>query len=744
MATETLAVNLLMNAGQYKREARQAATATGQIGNQARMTGTATGKLDKQMGGLAATAKFAVAGVAAGAIAGFASKSVNAFKGFDDAMNQSIAIMGDVEDSLRGDMEAAARDVGKTMRISAEEAAESFFFLASAGLDAEQSIAALPQVAAFAQAGMFDMALATDLATDAQSALGLTVDDAGENLENLTRVTDVLVGANTLANASVQQFSEALTQKAGAAMRAVGIEIEEGVAVLAAFADQGVKGADAGTQFAIVLRDLQSKALENKEAFAAAGIAVFDARGEFRPFAAVLSDIEDRLGGMSDAQRKAELATLGFTDKSISALTVLLGTSDAIEANTEGLGEFGGVAQDVADKQLDSMEGQLELAKGAVEDLQISLGKGLAPVLLSGAKLAADLAEQIEAMAGPIADLIGLLDNVKLGVDDAGREFSLFDQVLGGTSAAIGSVAFFGLPGLIDGFKELFGGTEELATATTELTDAELRARDAFAAVAGGIEGVNEAASDRAVSRYADAIGDLDDETGPAAASTKELAGWMRDVVNVAKEAASPIFAVQQAMERYEQALEDANEDGKVTNEELLELAQLSLEADSAFAELGAGDTLAGVRAIADTLDQPLEQIATMLHDMGILTDTQWQMIVGIATEISASDRALIRAATSQARPTHGGTADTRNLFRHSGGPGEAGMPYIIRPDEEVFIPQSNGQFVLNGEVMAALNGGSGGGRSGPTYIFYGDVYGDDAFMEKVAQANAQNGRLGR
>ena len=33
---------------------------------------------------------------------------------------------------------------------------------------------------------MFDMALATDLATDSQSALGLTVKDAEQNLTNLT------------------------------------------------------------------------------------------------------------------------------------------------------------------------------------------------------------------------------------------------------------------------------------------------------------------------------------------------------------------------------------------------------------------------------------------------------------------------------------------------------------------------------------------------------------------------------
>ena len=121
---------------------------------------------------------------------------------FERTMTQSTAIMGDLSDEMRSKMETAAREVGKTTKFSAVEAAQAFEFLALAGLDAEQSIAALPQVAAFAQAGNFDLARATDLATDAQSALGLASADATENLENMTRVTDVLTRVATLANAN--------------------------------------------------------------------------------------------------------------------------------------------------------------------------------------------------------------------------------------------------------------------------------------------------------------------------------------------------------------------------------------------------------------------------------------------------------------------------------------------------------------------------------------------------------------
>jgi TP901 family phage tail tape measure protein len=210
-----------------------------------------------------AVGKVMRAGVLAGgaALAGLGILSIKTFADFDDAMTKSLAIMGNVSKVMREDMSDAARQVAKTTTFSAKEAAEAYFFLASAGLDAAQSLEAMPRVAAFAQAGNFELALATDLLTDAQSALGLTVDDTAQNMENMSRVSDVLIKANTMSNATAQQFSEALTNKAGPALRATNKSIEEGIAVLAVFADQGIKGAEAGTKLGIVLRDLQTKAL---------------------------------------------------------------------------------------------------------------------------------------------------------------------------------------------------------------------------------------------------------------------------------------------------------------------------------------------------------------------------------------------------------------------------------------------------------------------------------------------------
>ena len=311
---------------------------------------------------LAQLSKFAkIAGVDVGvALAKGVSVAVKEFIAFEDAMTQSLAIMKTTVDQQE-DMIKATQEVAMATRIGTKDSAEAYFFLASAGLDAEQSIAALPQVARFAQAGMFDMATATDLATDAQSALGLTVQDAETNLANLTRVTDVLVKGNTLANASVQQFSEALTTKAGAALKVVNKDIEEGVAVLAVFADRGVKGAEAGDKLNQVLRDIPRATAKNRQEFEALGLNMFDTAGNMKNVADIIEELDAVLGPMSDEMKAATLDQLGLNRGVADAVKILSGSTAQIREYEAALRDSAGTTQEIADNQMKSLQAELDI-----------------------------------------------------------------------------------------------------------------------------------------------------------------------------------------------------------------------------------------------------------------------------------------------------------------------------------------------------------------------------------------------
>ncbi len=373
-AIANLAVSVTARVGKFltgMRKARLAIFGFSKASAQAKRNSRALSQAISRIGGV-------IGGAAL--ITGFA-RLLRSVESFNQAMNQSVAIMSDVDSVMREKLAQTAIQVASTVKFSAAETAKSYFFLASAGLSAQQSIAALPLVAKFAQAGMFDLSRATDLLTDAQSALGLTVKDAEKNLLSMTRVADVLVKANTLANASVQQFSEALTTKAGAALKILGKDIEEGVAVLAAFADQGLKASEAGTGLNIVLRDLTTKAIKNTEAFRAHGIAVFDSTGTMRNLADIIGDVEKSIGRLSNAEAKATLLQLGFTDKSVIFLQTLIGMSERIREYEKELRLAGGTTADVASKQLTPMQkatARLATAWGDLRESISSVNEGLA------------------------------------------------------------------------------------------------------------------------------------------------------------------------------------------------------------------------------------------------------------------------------------------------------------------------------------------------------------------------------
>jgi len=249
-------------------------------------------------------------------------------------------------------------------------------------LDASQSLKSLGAVNQFAIAGSFDMATATDLATDALSALGLKSADADVNLKNLTRVTDVLVSANTLANATTEQFSTALTTQAGPAMKAYNIQLEEGVAVLAAYADQGIKGHMAGSMFSRMLRLMTKGFIENRKQWQALGVNIFDANGELQPLSQTVNELTAAMENMSTEQKKITLEMLGFKARSEQAILPLLGLGNAIADYEKKLNSAGGTTARVAKENMSSFSAQMKIFWNQIKRVAILIGKTLAPELV--------------------------------------------------------------------------------------------------------------------------------------------------------------------------------------------------------------------------------------------------------------------------------------------------------------------------------------------------------------------------
>jgi len=685
------------------------------------------------------------------AVAGLAVIGVKSFAKFEDKMNQSLAIMGDVAPKLRDEMASTARAIAKETRIGVNDAAESYFFLASAGLNAEQSIAALPQVAAFAQAGMFDMARATDLATDAQSALGLTVDDSEANLTNLTRVTDVLVKANTLANASVEQFSESLTNKAGAALKVVNKDIEEGVAVLAAFADQGIKGAEAGTALNIVMRELQTKSIKNKEKFREFGVEVFDSTGKMNNMADIIGDLEGALEGMSDEQKKSTLAQLGFNDKSVIFIQTLLGTSEKIRQYEKDLKSAGGTTQEVADNQMKSLSAEFEILGSKVNDMMLGLGEELAPairddlipaletlVLTTGMFVEAIGPGLIKAIGWATDAMVGfqviVLDLVSLWDDEAGRkarQIVLNKELAEGLGDTItphkrlaAAMITLGKQNAWteDGLRSLIStiGTNNLETGAAVAIVREYAEAQGYSAEF--IEMLDNATADATLTseQWSAALntgafeltmyrGELDETTGEYMSLEDQIAATMdmqAEYTDQLRALSDPLFGAVKGMQglaKAEEVVHELEHKGKKGTEEwnlaMIDLAEATFGAQDALDEMDETQLIAAMDAIGLATGQTREEVALMLQDLGILNG------MDVAFAIRAQVMAGTQSAQSVNVSAHGGS-----FFRGEEMiVGEDGIEFITAATSGTVVSNPN---TTGGNFNSFFGSGGGGGTS--------------------------------
>lgn len=303
------------------------------------------------------------------------------FSRFDKAITESLAIMDDVSPRIQAQMEDIAKSTSLISPSTPIELAEGYYSLASAGLKAEESIAAIPLVQKFATAGAMKLSRSTDLLTGSVTALGLRGKDAVEMQAGMARVANGLVAVNNMAIGTVEDFADALENKAAASMRMLNMEVEEGLAVLAAYAEQGIQGRLAGSKFEIMTRNLQKAVGEEGDAWKELGIEVYNAQGGLNDFADIMGQLERVIKPMSVQMRDATFSVLGFDARAVQAIKPLIGMSEEIRRFEKGIRGAETALDDVARKQMESFANQIQVLINNLHVLGAELGEMLAPTL---------------------------------------------------------------------------------------------------------------------------------------------------------------------------------------------------------------------------------------------------------------------------------------------------------------------------------------------------------------------------
>jgi TP901 family phage tail tape measure protein len=293
--------------------------------------------------------------------------SISAFADFDQAMQESIAVMGDVDAAMRERLEQTAREVATTTRQSHEEAAESFYFLASAGLDAQESIEAMPEVADFAAAGNMKMAEATDVATNVMSAYGFQA-------EEINKVTGTLSATVANHNQTMEGMSNAMAGVAPIAAE-LGLSIDETSTAIGMLGDVGIQGSKAGVQLRNVLSQLADPTSTASEQLKEMGVRVRDSQGDLLEFNEIIRNMQE--GGVEGADA-AEL----FGRRAGPAMAALLSQGgDAMENNTEKIADMENATERMAETQRDTLNAQLDIFRSRLNDIAVIVGETFEPKL---------------------------------------------------------------------------------------------------------------------------------------------------------------------------------------------------------------------------------------------------------------------------------------------------------------------------------------------------------------------------
>lgn len=330
----------------------------------------ALGEQFKQIGGKLKAVGKGMTTYATLPLVAIGAASVKTGMEFDKAMAQVAATMGKTVDEIR-ELRDFAIQMGSTTAFSSTQAAEGLNYMALAGYDAEQAMAMLPTVLNLAAAGAMELGAASDMVTDAQTALGLSG-------EETTAMVDQMAQAASKSNTSVTQLGEAIL-KIGPNAKSLAGGTEELNTVLGLLADNGIKGSEAGTHLRNILLSMNTEKV--KDAFHEMGVEIYDAEGNMRSLSDIFPELSTAMEGLTSEERNGMIAKL-FNKTDLAAVNSLLDTSaDRWEELGLAIGDAGGAAEKMAETQLDDLDGSIILLKSALEGARIAISDVLSPYI---------------------------------------------------------------------------------------------------------------------------------------------------------------------------------------------------------------------------------------------------------------------------------------------------------------------------------------------------------------------------
>lgn len=298
-------------------------------------------------------------------IVALGAASVKTSAQFEQSMANAASVAGATGVELEK-MTALAREMGSKTVFSASDAADALYYMASAGYKVDQMADSIEATLNLASATQYGLAETTDIVIATLNQFGLEANDA-------ERVTNVFASAIGASMASMDKLANSMGY-VGPVANSLGYQIEDTVGALSVLYNAGYDGSTAGTTLRQALVSLMNPSSAAQKVFEDLGLTV----DELNPATNDFATIVDRLGkaGMDTAQAMEVFGARGGP-----GMLALMGQGgDAIREMTDSITGTN-KATEMAEIQLNTLSGQVKILKSELEEIAISFGDVLIPII---------------------------------------------------------------------------------------------------------------------------------------------------------------------------------------------------------------------------------------------------------------------------------------------------------------------------------------------------------------------------
>lgn len=534
------------------------------------------------------------------AVTAFGVASVKMAADFDEQMSTVQANSGATAAQL-SQLREAALQAGASTVYTAAESAGAINDLAKAGMSVSDILSGgLTASLNLAAAGQMDVGNAAEYMSQALTMFHLSGKDATSTADALAAGADKAVG-------DVSDFGEALNN-CGVMANSFGMNLQETVGVLGLFAQNGIVGAEAGTQLNSMLMKLANPASDAKSTMEEIGISTHDTSGKFVGMANLAGQLHDKLGKLTDQQRQQAEATI-FGSYAIKGAGIIMDAGKkGVEDWTKAVSDSGFAAQQASNKT-NNLKGDLKMLESATQSAMTKIGEGaqgplrkltqgltdlitgfgdlpagvqqaivvmsaLSGIMLGVHKATSSLNGSTSTMANDIGLAIDPIQRVKAALSSAQTAFEMFrasslsaqEQLeLFGTAEDSATLRSKGFHNVADGLISLMGGPWGIALgiATTALTgfmtaaqNTKQAVQEVQSAASSGASAIHEALVNQLQNMD---VGTFHGEPGWLSAIEQGITG-SKKLTDVMSEAGISITTMTKAAEGNKSAIRQVND----------------------------------------------------------------------------------------------------------------------------------------------------------------------------------------